>query len=83
MHPYPKMVRDFQSVIGKEARRQIIEQAGRLPDYVLACVGGGSNAIGIFYPFVDDSSVKFVGVEAGGHGLGNVANTLPPWWQVE
>jgi len=78
MHPYPKMVRDFQSVIGIEARRQIIEQAGRLPDYVLACVGGGSNAIGIFYPFVDDSSVKFVGVEAGGHGLesGKHAATL-------
>ncbi len=78
MHPYPKMVRNFQSVIGIEARRQIIEQAGRLPDYVLACVGGGSNAIGIFYPFVDDSSVKFVGVEAGGHGLasGKHAATL-------
>jgi tryptophan synthase beta chain len=69
MHPYPQMVRDFQSVIGTEARRQSIEQAGRLPDYVLACVGGGSNAIGMFYPFVEDESVKLIGVEAGGSGV--------------
>lgn len=69
MHPYPMIVRDFQSVIGTETRRQIIEQAGRLPDYVLACVGGGSNAIGMFYPFVNDHSVKLLGVEAGGSGV--------------
>ncbi len=67
-HPYPMMVRDFQTVIGKEARRQILEAAGRLPDYALACVGGGSNAIGLFHPLVD-SEVRFVGVEAGGRGL--------------
>ena len=70
MHPFPLMVRDFQSVIGTETRRQIIEQAGRLPDYVLACIGGGSNAIGMFYPFVNDTSVKLLGVEAGGDGVG-------------
>lgn len=69
MHPYPKMVRDFQSVIGAEARRQIVEQAGRLPDYVVACVGGGSNAIGMFYPFIQDKDVKILGVEAGGSGV--------------
>jgi len=67
-HPYPVMVRDFQTVIGIEARRQIIEAAGRLPDYAVACVGGGSNAIGLFHPLADDP-VKFVGVEAGGLGL--------------
>ena len=65
------MVRDFQSVIGREARSQILEAEGRLPDYVVACVGGGSNAIGIFYPFIGDSSVRLVGVEAGGEGVGN------------
>jgi len=69
MHPYPLMVRQFQSVIGSEARRQIIAQAGRLPDYVLACVGGGSNAIGTFYPFVEDKAVKLIGVEAAGSGV--------------
>jgi tryptophan synthase beta chain len=69
MHPYPLIGRDFQSVIGREARAQMLEQAGRLPDYVLACVGGGSNAMGIFHPFVADASVKLVGVEAGGHGV--------------
>lgn len=63
-HPYPMMVRDFQSVIGKETRQQILEQSGRLPDYIIACVGGGSNAIGIFYPFLDDENVKLIGVEA-------------------
>src|SRR5213594_107849 len=68
-HPYPMMVRDFQSVIGQEARRQILKKEGRLPDYLLACVGGGSNAMGLFYPFVRDRKVKMLGVEAAGHGL--------------
>ncbi len=68
-HPYPLMVREFQSVIGAEARRQILEQAGRLPDAVVACVGGGSNAIGIFDAFVDDPAVRLIGVEAGGDGI--------------
>ncbi len=69
-HPYPMMVRDFQSVIGKEARRQILEKEGRLPDHLIACVGGGSNAIGLFHPFLGDASVKMTGVEAGGLGTG-------------
>ncbi|HYP40014.1 MAG TPA: tryptophan synthase subunit beta [Chloroflexia bacterium] len=69
MHPYPVMVRDFQSVIGREARAQCLEQAGKLPDYVVACVGGGSNSIGIFYPFIDDAGVGLVGVEAAGEGI--------------
>jgi tryptophan synthase beta chain len=68
-HPYPVMVRNFQRVIGDEARRQILEQEERLPDLLLACVGGGSNAIGLFYPFMEDESVKMVGVEAGGLGI--------------
>jgi tryptophan synthase beta chain len=68
-HPFPMMVRDFQSVIGTETRRQIIEKEGRLPDYAVACVGGGSNAIGMFYPFIGDTDVKLVGVEAAGKGL--------------
>ncbi|MBN9431339.1 MAG: tryptophan synthase subunit beta [Bosea sp.] len=68
-HPYPELVRDFQSVIGTEARAQMLEQEGRLPDMIIAAVGGGSNAIGLFHPFLDDASVKIVGVEAGGHGL--------------
>ncbi|AYG57417.1 tryptophan synthase subunit beta [Rhizobium jaguaris] len=68
-HPYPEMVRDFQSVIGTEAKAQILEAEGRLPDLVIAAVGGGSNAIGIFHPFLDDEGVKIVGVEAGGKGL--------------
>jgi tryptophan synthase beta chain len=68
-HPYPVMVRNFQRVIGDEARRQIIEQEERLPDLLIACVGGGSNAIGLFYPFLDDASVQMVGVEAGGLGI--------------
>ena len=68
-HPFPMMVRDFQSVIGKEARQQILEDAGRLPDYLVACVGGGSNSIGLFYPFLQDKDVKLIGVEAGGLGL--------------
>jgi len=77
-HPYPMMVRDFQCVIGREAREQIQELAGRLPDAVLACVGGGSNAIGIFHPFIPDESVRLIGVEAAGHGLesGKHAATL-------
>ena len=69
-HPYPMLVRDFQAVIGKEARGQFLEAEGRLPDYVVACVGGGSNAIGAFHQFLGDRSVKLVGVEAGGNGLG-------------
>ncbi len=67
-HPYPVMVRDFQSVIGTEAREQILEHEGRLPDCLIACVGGGSNSIGLFYPFLSDDSVKMIGVEAGGTG---------------
>ena len=68
-HPYPVMVRDFQRVIGDEARRQILEQEERLPDLLIACVGGGSNSMGLFYPFLKDKSVKMVGVEAGGEGI--------------
>ncbi|TMV51270.1 tryptophan synthase subunit beta [Paenibacillus mesophilus] len=68
-HPYPMMVRDFQRIIGDEARAQILEKEGRLPDAVIACVGGGSNAMGIFYPFVDDESVRLIGVEAAGRGV--------------
>lgn len=68
-HPYPMIVRDFQSVIGHEARRQILELEGRLPDHLVACVGGGSNAIGLFYAFLDDKDVKMTGAEAGGHGI--------------
>jgi tryptophan synthase beta chain len=69
-HPYPMMVRDFQAVIGREAREQILEREGRLPDHLVACVGGGSNAIGLFYPFLDDADVEMTGVEAGGLGSG-------------
>ncbi|HEY8448630.1 MAG TPA: tryptophan synthase subunit beta [Thermomicrobiales bacterium] len=78
MHPYPLIVRDLQSVIGREARSQMLEKEGRLPDVVVACVGGGSNAIGMFHPFVGDESVELVGVEAGGHGIesGQHAATL-------
>ncbi|MBK7597069.1 MAG: tryptophan synthase subunit beta [Acidobacteria bacterium] len=68
-HPYPMMVRDFQSVIGREARAQMLERCGRLPDYLLACVGGGSNAIGLFHAFLNDEKVKMIGVEAGGRGM--------------
>ena len=77
-HPYPLMVRDFQSVIGREAKRQILRQERRLPDYLVACVGGGSNSIGLFHPFFKDKKVKFIGVEAGGLGLssGKHAATL-------
>jgi tryptophan synthase beta chain len=68
-HPYPMMVRDFQSVIGQETREQMQEAEGRLPDTLVACIGGGSNAMGLFHPFLDDPSVKMVGVEAAGHGI--------------
>src|SRR5688572_4855118 len=68
-HPYPVMVRNFQRIIGDEARRQILEKEERLPDLLIACVGGGSNAIGLFYPFLNDASVKMIGVEAGGLGI--------------
>ena len=76
-HPYPMMVRDFQSVIGKEARAQFQQAEGRLPDYVMACVGGGSNAIGMFYPFIGDEGVKLIGVEAGGEGLDASRHAAP------
>lgn len=72
-HPYPQIVRDFQTIIGKEARRQILKINNRLPDYLLACVGGGSNAIGLFYPFFKDKKVKFIGVEAAGFGLSGLS----------
>ncbi len=77
-HPYPMLVRDFQSVIGKEARQQLQKKDGRLPDYLVACVGGGSNAMGLFHAFYNDKKVKFIGVEAGGRGLssGQHAATL-------
>lgn len=77
-HPFPKMVRDFQSVIGEETRKQIIEQEEKLPDAVVACIGGGSNAMGMFYPFVNDQDVRLYGVEAGGSGIttGKHAATL-------
>ena len=68
-HPYPRMVRDFQSVIGREARRQILKKEGRLPDFLVACVGGGSNAMGLFYPFRQDGGTAMIGVEAGGKGI--------------
>jgi len=68
-HPYPMMVRNYQSIIGKETREQILAETGRLPDYVIACVGGGSNSIGIFHSFINDSSVKLIGIEAAGKGL--------------
>ncbi len=68
-HPYPMIVRDFQSVIGKETKKQILKKEGRMPDYIVACVGGGSNAMGIFYPFLNEAEVKLIGVEAAGEGL--------------
>jgi tryptophan synthase beta chain len=68
-HPYPAMVRDFQSIIGKEARAQMLDREGRLPDTLVACIGGGSNAMGLFHPFLDDPEVRIIGVEAGGHGV--------------
>lgn len=76
-HPYPMIVRDFQSVIGREARAQVLEREGRLPDFVLACVGGGSNAIGIFHPFLNDADVRLIGVEAAGAGLDSGAHCAP------
>ena len=76
-HPYPAMVRDFQAVIGREAKQQCLEQAGRLPDALVACVGGGSNAIGLFYPFIDDASVKMYGVEAAGDGVETGRHSAP------
>ncbi|MEZ5550450.1 MAG: tryptophan synthase subunit beta [Pseudomonadales bacterium] len=76
-HPYPMLVRDFQSVIGTEARAQCLEAEGRLPDVLVACVGGGSNAIGLFYPFIDDASVRMVGVEAGGDGIETGRHAAP------
>ncbi len=76
-HPYPAMVRDFQTIIGREARAQILEQEGRLPDALLACVGGGSNAMGLFYPFIEDNDVAFYGVEAAGNGLETGRHAAP------
>src|SRR5690606_8975895 len=77
-HPFPMIVRDFQSVIGRECRAQCLDQIGRLPDVVVACIGGGSNAAGIFYPFVPDESVRLIGVEAGGRSnqIGDHAASL-------
>jgi tryptophan synthase beta chain len=68
-HPYPAMVRDFQSVIGREVREQIVAQAGQLPDVLVACIGGGSNALGLFHPFLNDAEVRMIGVEAAGRGI--------------
>ena len=76
-HPYPMIVRDFQSVIGKETREQALAKLGRLPDYIIACVGGGSNAIGIFYPFLEDKDVKLIGVEAAGRGISTGEHAAP------
>jgi tryptophan synthase beta chain len=76
-HPYPKLVRDFQSVIGREARQQCLDATGGLPDALVACVGGGSNAIGLFYPFLADDAVSMYGVEAGGHGLATGEHAAP------
>ncbi len=76
-HPYPELVRDFQCVIGREAREQCLAQAGRLPDALVACVGGGSNAIGLFHPFLNDESVRMYGVEAGGHGIATGEHAAP------
>ena len=76
-HPYPAMVRDFQTVIGRETRAQILEQAGRLPDGLIACVGGGSNAMGLFYPFLDDEGVAMYGVEGGGEGVQTGRHAAP------
>jgi tryptophan synthase beta chain len=76
-HPYPMLVRDFQSIIGREVKEQSLRQIGRLPDSLVACVGGGSNAIGMFYPFIDDSTVRMIGVEAGGLGLETGKHAAP------
>ena len=76
-HPYPMMVRDFQAVIGIEAKEQMLEMVGRQPDAVVACVGGGSNAMGIFYPYIDVENVRLIGVEAGGHGMETGMHAAP------
>ena len=76
-HPYPVLVRDLQSIIGREAREQCLEMTGKLPDTLIACVGGGSNAIGLFYPFLQDTSVRLIGVEAGGLGLHTDRHAAP------
>ncbi|MDH5425179.1 MAG: tryptophan synthase subunit beta [Gammaproteobacteria bacterium] len=76
-HPYPEMVRDFQTIIGREARQQILQQAGRLPDAIVACVGGGSNAIGLFHPFLEDKDVAIYGVEGGGDGIDTPRHAAP------
>lgn len=76
-HPYPAMVRDFQAIIGRESRQQCLEATGRLPDALVACVGGGSNAIGLFYPFIEDESVKMYGVEAAGDGIATGRHSAP------
>ncbi len=76
-HPFPKMVRTFQAVIGEETRQQIQEREGKLPDYLIACVGGGSNAMGLFHPFFDDQEVRFIGVEAAGYGLETGKHSAP------
>lgn len=76
-HPFPMIVRDFQAVIGTEARQQSLDRLGRLPDAVVACVGGGSNAAGMFYPFIDDSEVELIGIEAGGRGAGEGEHAAP------
>ena len=76
-HPYPAMVRDFQAVVGREARAQMLERLGRLPDALVACVGGGSNAIGLFHPFLDDAGVELIGVEAAGEGLASGHHAAP------
>ncbi len=76
-HPYPEMVRDFQTIIGREARNQIMKSAGKLPDALIACIGGGSNAIGLFHPFIGDESVKMYGVEGGGHGIETGEHAAP------
>lgn len=76
-HPYPELVRDFQSIIGREARQQSVDQTGKLPDVLVACVGGGSNAIGLFHPFLNDESVRMVGVEAGGDGVETGRHAAP------
>ena len=76
-HPYPAMVRDFQAILGRESRAQCLEQTGKLPDTLVACVGGGSNAMGLFYPFIDDASVKLIGVEAAGDGVETGRHSAP------
>ena len=76
-HPYPMMVRDFQAIIGQETKEQVLSACGRLPDYLVACVGGGSNSIGLFYPFFNEEDVKFVGIEAGGKGLATGQHSAP------